>query len=75
MNPKNEARLTELEAKPNRTPQEEAVRVALLELDEKSEALATAEAAHPVPDPVVQAKADVDAAQKAVDDAEAAVKP
>lgn len=73
---KQEARLTELEGKKDNgsiTPEEDAVRVALLELDERTEALDEAEKANPVPDPVAAAKAEVDAAQKAYDDAEAAI--
>lgn len=67
-----EERLAELEAKTKRTPKEEAVRVALLELDERVEALVAAKAANPVPDPVAQAQAAVDTAEKAYDDAEQA---
>ncbi len=89
-----EARLTELEAKNEDgsiTPEEETVRVALLELDERTEnkaeadtALADAIANNPAPTPdpvalaneeVVAAKAEVDRAQKAYDDAEAALAP
>lgn len=72
MTEKQEKRLAELEAKTNRTPKEEAVRVALLELDERVEALEAAKAANPVPDPVATAQAAVDVAEKAYDDAEVA---
>lgn len=59
MNVRYETRLKELEAKPNRTPAEESVRVALLDFDEKTESKAD--------------QATIAAAQKAVDDAEAAI--
>lgn len=73
--PDQEARLTELEGKKTDgsiTAEEEAVRVALLELDEKVEALDEAKAANPVPDPVQVAQDAVDVAQKALDEAEQA---
>ncbi len=72
---KQAARLKELEVKTGRTPEEEAVRVALLELDEKLEDLTEAQKANPVPDPVAVAQDAVNVAQKAYDDAEAAVPP
>lgn len=70
-----ETRLEELEATTDRTSEEEAVRVALLELDERAEALEAAKATvvPPVQDPVAVAQSAVDVAQKAVDDAEAAL--
>lgn len=59
MTREQERRLKELEANANRTTEEEAVRTALVELGEKIEHKA---------DP-----ATIDAARKAVNDAEAAV--
>lgn len=76
MTDKNESRLKELEEKKSNgsiTPEEETVRTALLELDERSEDLDEAKKANPVPDPVAAAQAEVDKAQKAYDDAEAAI--
>ncbi len=68
-----EARMRELEANTSRTPGEEAVFNALLALDERSEELAEAKSANPVPDPVAVAQSRVDQAAKAYDDAEAAL--
>jgi hypothetical protein len=70
MTPTNETRLKDLEdRKANLTPDEEQVRVALLELDEKAEdvddaqkALAEAITSNPtlpVPDPIIKAQKDV----------------
>lgn len=73
MTDKQEARLTELEAKTDRTPEEEAVRVALLELDERIEKLDEAKAANPIPDPVKVAEDAVAVATKAYEEAEAKV--
>src|SRR5258708_31126473 len=94
MTTEQEAQLTDLESKNTAgtiTPEEENVRIALLELDEREEnkaeadkALADAIAANPspVPDPVtvahdevVKAQEAVDVAQKAYDDAEAVIAP
>lgn len=63
-------RLAELEANTNRTPQEEAVRVALVELKAKLEALA---AAAPEEAVVAEAQAAVDTAEAAYTAAEAAL--
>lgn len=76
----NETLLASLEANANRTPEEEAARVALLELDEREEtkvekdqALADAIANNPTPtpDPVVAAHQAVVEAQAALDKAQA----
>ena len=85
MTTEQEAQLTDLESKNTAgtiTPEEEAVRVALLELDEREEnkaeadkALADAIAAQPappVPDPIAVAQQAVTDAQTAVDSAETA---
>lgn len=73
MNPDREAKLKELEDNAARTPEEEALRVALLELDEREENLAEAKSSVPTPDPVAEAQTAVDTALQAVEAAEAAV--
>ncbi len=82
MTPDQETQLKDLEANTARTPEEEAVRVALLELDERSENLSDAQATlaaavaaqtPPVPDPLAADKQAVVDAQAAVDTASAAL--
>jgi hypothetical protein len=77
MTPEQDTKLAELEANTARTPEEETLRTALLELDERCEALTAAQAANPTPapDPVSVAQAAVDEQEKVVADAEAAVVP
>lgn len=74
MNSKQEKRFQELEAKTDRTPQEEAVRLALLSLDEKNEAVDEAIEDQPAnSEAIASAKAAVVEARKVLADAEAAI--
>lgn len=75
MTTQQEKRLSDLEAKTDRKPEEEEVRVALLTLDEAEEKADAARVAEPVSAGVATAEEAVKTAVQALADAEAKVVP
>jgi hypothetical protein len=71
-----EQRAKDLKAKKDAgtiSPEEEAVRVSLLDVDEADEDLTAAKGANPVPDPVAVAQTAFDTAMKSYNDSEIAL--